>query len=73
MAEKTKYHVFTEVDTAGVKRYEPHTADVEAHSATDAIRSTVTASGVYVAIPSRSFTPTTVTIDTKTVVKIGDV
>lgn len=72
MAEKTRYHVFAEDrDASGAAAYLPLEAYVEAHSAVDAIRKSAKKSGVYVAVPARSFEPTTVTIETQTVVKVG--
>lgn len=71
MAEKTRYHVFREIDAADTKAYEPIAAAVEAHSSGDALRQAVKETGTYVAVPARSFDPTHVTIETQTVVKVG--
>ena len=72
-AEKTAYHVFQE--TLGAhdeKVYELVASNVQAHSSADALRQTVKATGTYVAVPARSFAPTKVTLETQTVVKLGE-
>lgn len=68
---KTRYHVLRSVDNNGSGVWTPVADNIEAGSAKDALRATIKESGQYVAIPSRSFTPTTVTIETKTQIKIG--
>ena len=74
--EKTAYHVFrrssTDESLDSPVLYEPVAADVQAHSSADALRQTVKETGLYVAIPARSFVPTKVTIETQTVVKLGE-
>lgn len=45
---------------------------VESASAEAAIRKTITAPGTYVAIPVRSFSPVTVTVETREVVKLTE-
>lgn len=80
MATKTAYHVLRlvapEIVSDDAERAKPETwaieaREVEAHSAVDAIRQTVKNDGMYVAVPSRSFAPTTVKLETTTVVKVG--
>jgi hypothetical protein len=80
MPEKTKYQVLRldrpEVRSDDQARATPETwtvyaRDVEAHSSSDAIRQTVKADGMYAAVPSRSFTPTSVKLETTTTVKLG--
>lgn len=75
---KTAYHVLQLV-SAELKRddviqapenWNVYARDVEANSAPDAVRKTVKDGGMYVAVPSRSFSPTTVKIETQTVVKL---
>lgn len=72
---RTTYHVLRELDAAGVKTYEPVAANVVAHSAEHAIRSYAAtagdqAPGTYVAVPSSRWKPTTITVETKTVVRL---
>lgn len=60
----------------GAVRAWQHIATVSAASSEAAIRKVVaedngTADGIYVAVPSRSFKPTTVKTATKTVVSLG--
>lgn len=76
--EKTTYVVIREVKSAesGV-RYDPVEAGIEANSAEHALRTWAdkakegTTTGVYIAIPSRSFRPTKVAFEKTTVVKVG--
>jgi hypothetical protein len=68
--QATTYHILRERDSAGVKTYEPVAANVAAANADDAIRRSVTDAGNYVAIPSRSFKPVAVTVETKTTLKL---
>jgi alpha-tubulin suppressor-like RCC1 family protein len=70
--EKTAYHVLREVDVDGVPMYQQTAASVEGHSSADALKQTVKETGTYVAVPARSFTPTKVTLETQTVVKLGE-
>jgi hypothetical protein len=72
-AEKTAYHVFRETRREdGTTSYEPLDANVQAHSPAAALRQTVKETGSYVAVPARSFVPTKVTLQTQTVVKLGE-
>jgi hypothetical protein len=48
-----------------------HVDDVEAASATSAIRGSIKTPGIYIAIPERSFRPVKVTVETKQTVKLG--
>lgn len=68
---QTPYHVLREIKGPdGAVVYEPHAANVKASSSAAAIRTHVTASGVYVAVPSRSFQPVKVNVKTQTVVTL---
>lgn len=77
-AERTKstYHILREVKAGGeVTGYEPVTANIQAASADAAIRAYFdqnngATGGTFVAIPSRSWKPITVKVETQTVVKL---
>lgn len=67
----TDYHVFVEKDTGGSKTYEPAAANVPATSGPAAIRKIAKTTGIYVAIPARSFKPVKVTVKTETRITLG--
>jgi hypothetical protein len=72
MTAPTLYHILrVDTDKDGGEIYVPHSANVGASSAEQALRSSVTETGRYVAIPRRSFVPVEVRIETKTSIKIG--
>lgn len=56
----TKYHIFREIDSAGVKTYEPVDANVEAANGAAAIKKTAKENGVYSTSTTRP-TPTSET------------
>jgi hypothetical protein len=66
----TEYHVLKLDTSVGAnERWVVHARNVEAQGAHAAIRKAVTASDeaqTFVAVPSRSFQPITVTVETKT-------
>jgi hypothetical protein len=69
-AKATEYHVLKLVTSSGAnEQWTIHARNVEAQGAQAAIRKSVTASDqaqTFVAVPSRSFQPITVTVETKT-------
>jgi hypothetical protein len=66
----TEYHILKLDTSAGAnERWSIHARNVEAQGTQAAIRKAVTASDqaqTFVAVPSRSFQPITVTVETKT-------
>jgi hypothetical protein len=70
-SKPTEYHIL-KLDTASAganEKWTVHARNVEAQGAQAAIRKAVTASDqsqTFVAVPSRSFQPITVTVETKT-------
>jgi hypothetical protein len=73
-AKKTTYHVLRQDVDGG--RYDLVTANLPASNAEAAVRgyiaNTGAVEGVYVAVPSRSWRPTKVTVATTTVLKLAD-
>jgi hypothetical protein len=71
----TEYHILKLVDSSGAtESYTVHARNIEAQGSQAAIRKAVTASDqaqTFVAIPSRSFQPITVTVETKTQMKLS--
>lgn len=76
----TRYHILKlETQPGGVERITPVNANVAASSAEQAIRAHVAAvaavderAGRYVAVPSRSWKPVTVAVETTTRVTLKD-
>jgi hypothetical protein len=75
----TKYHVLR---STSLTAWEVAAADVEAHSATGAVRGHITEllkqegatpASAYVAVPVKSWQPTQVAVETQTRIRIGDV
>ena len=69
-AKLTEYHILKLVDASSGanETWKVHARNVEAQGATAAIRKAVTESDqaqTFVAVPSRSFQPITVTVETK--------
>jgi hypothetical protein len=72
----TSYHVMRQITPGSPgepQRWEVHAAYVEAQSGQAAIRGSAVASEkpqTFIAVPSRSFRPVTVTVETKTQLKL---
>lgn len=71
LGTKTAYHVLQEVTESGAKVYVPFAANVQAANGNAAIRAVANVAGVYVAVPSGRFNPTTVSVETQTVIKLA--
>lgn len=66
----TNYVVLRIIDEPGLAKFE-HVALIKgATGALDAVRTAAEENGRYLAIPSRSFTPYTVTVETKREVRV---